>query len=253
MVSLIGSSRIIPKVHRFKWAIVGGPIFMAIGSGLLYTVKYGTSVGHIYGFEVILGFGVGLALQNTMLSIQYDLRKQPQLIATGTGIGTFIGFFGRILGVSLAGSVFENMVQVNLRKYVPGISDELVHVVVSDASAVWKVVPEAIRPQVLTGYIDTLRLVFILGVPMAVIALGFAMLIRNSKMPTKEEEEAEKAARAAREADEEAAASGERKAAEAGVSGGDGVVHDAIAYHDGEKISDVEGSPKAADTGRIAA
>ena len=89
---IISTSRIVPIIRRFKWIIVAGPVFMALGSGLLYTVKYGTPINHIYGFSVILGLGIGIALQNPMLAVQVELKDEPWLISSGLGIaisGTF--------------------------------------------------------------------------------------------------------------------------------------------------------------------
>lgn len=54
---------LIPKLRRYKWVIVAGPAFLALGSGLLFTIKYGTPLARIYGFEVIVGVGIGLSLQ----------------------------------------------------------------------------------------------------------------------------------------------------------------------------------------------
>jgi hypothetical protein len=86
---LILSSRIIPIIGRFKWVIVAGPVFLAIGSGLLYTVKYGTPESHLYGFQVFLGIGIGLSLQNMMLAVQFELKNEPWLISAGTGLSVF--------------------------------------------------------------------------------------------------------------------------------------------------------------------
>ena len=52
------------------------------------------------------------------------------------------------------------------------------------------------RESVLTAYIETLRLVYIIGVPCGILAFFGSLLIKNSKMPSKEEEQAQiKAAR----------------------------------------------------------
>jgi hypothetical protein len=89
IIILIASSRLIPLVGRFKWVIVAGPCFIALGSGLLYSVKYGTPIQHIYGFQVLMGVGIGLAMQNSMLAVQFELKDAPQYIAAGTGLVTF--------------------------------------------------------------------------------------------------------------------------------------------------------------------
>jgi hypothetical protein len=89
IIILIASSRVIPFIGRFKYIIAAGPVFIAIGSGLLYTVKYGTPVQHLYGFQVFLGIGIGLSMQNSMLAVQFQLKKEPWLISAGVGIAVF--------------------------------------------------------------------------------------------------------------------------------------------------------------------
>ncbi len=53
-----------------------------------------------------------------------------------------MGFIGRILGISLAQSVFQNMLKVNLGKYAQGLPEAYVEAVRNDAKAVWEVVPD---------------------------------------------------------------------------------------------------------------
>jgi hypothetical protein len=55
VATLIASSRIIPKIGRFKWVIFTGPCILSLGCGLLYSIKYGTSEAHLYGYQVLLG------------------------------------------------------------------------------------------------------------------------------------------------------------------------------------------------------
>lgn len=89
IIILIASSRLIPYIGRFKYIIAAGPVFIAIGSGLLYTVKYGTPIQHLYGFQVFLGIGIGLSMQNSMLAVQFELKKEPWLISAGVGLAVF--------------------------------------------------------------------------------------------------------------------------------------------------------------------
>jgi MFS family permease len=187
IVVMIASARVIPLIGRFKWVIVAGPMFIGLGSGLLYSIKSGTPISHLYGFQVLIGIGIGLALQNSMLAIQYELKAEPKLISAGTGAGTFLGFMGRIIGISLGGSVFENMIQVNLHKYAPTLPPSLVHAVVSNAAAIWTQVPESFRPDVLYAYTETIRVVYLIGLPMAILGMLGGLMIKNGKMPRKDD------------------------------------------------------------------
>ncbi|KAL1405301.1 hypothetical protein Q8F55_008928 [Vanrija albida] len=207
---LILSSRVIPKIRYFKYIVVAGPAFLAIGSGLLYMQRYGDPVSRLYGYQVLLGVGIGLALQNSMLGVQIELKTEPQYISAGMGMCTFIGFAGRIIGISLGGSVFENMIQRNLHAHVPQLPEGLLRAVVNDATAVWTQLPEPLRVPVLVEYQKTLAIVYIIGVPLAVLGIASALIMKNDKLPdaaeTKAQDEAAKARAAEAKGDVEAAA-----------------------------------------------
>ncbi|TXT04875.1 hypothetical protein VHUM_03958 [Vanrija humicola] len=210
---LILSSRVLPKIGgRFKPIVVAGPGFLALGSGLLYTIKYGDPISRLYGYQVLLGTGIGLAMQNSMLGVQIELKAEPKYISAGMGMCTFVGFAGRIIGISLGGSVFENMIQRNLREHVPGLPESALLAVVNDATAVWKL-PELLRDPVLVQYQKTLGLVYIIGVPLGVLGLLSALIMKDDRLPSKEETLAQDAAAKERAAAKAAAEKGDVEAA----------------------------------------
>lgn len=85
---LIATGRLIARFGRPHWIIVSGPVFLAIGSGLLYSVEYPDSKSRYMGYSAIIGVGIGMVLQNTIIAVQYVFHKQPQLISVGTGTVT---------------------------------------------------------------------------------------------------------------------------------------------------------------------
>ncbi|KAF8304792.1 MFS general substrate transporter [Clavulina sp. PMI_390] len=179
---LIFSGRIIARFGRSHWIIVAGPVFLTIGSGLLYSAGYPKPKHYYMGYSSILGFGIGLVLQNSIIAVQYVFHKQPKLMSIATGTVTFFGYVGRNVGISLAGSVFGNMLQKNLVKDVPSLSSDIIQKIQANANAVWTDVPDDLRPTVLEAYTKTLSYVFIIGVPGSVIALAGALAMRDVKM-----------------------------------------------------------------------
>lgn len=104
----------------------------------------------------------------------------------------------------MSGSVFENMLQRHLKSMVPGITSEIIAALVNDATAVWTYVPDDLREPVLIAYTKTLSQVYIIGLPLSIIALVGAFVMKNDKMATKEDEENDiAAARAAQHARED--------------------------------------------------
>lgn len=87
---------------------------------------------------------------------------------------------------------------------VPGITPEIISALVNDATAVWTYVPDDLREPVLIAYTKTLSQVYIIGLPLSIIALVGAFVMKNDKMATKEDEENDIAtARAAQHAKDE--------------------------------------------------
>lgn len=185
IVFLIGSGRIIAIIGRPWPFIFAGPVLITIASGLLYMVKSTSTNSMIMGFQAILGAGIGLFLQNTILVGQWEYQNEPWMISRATGAGTFFGFTGRIVGISLAGSVFQNTIRQNLDKYAPDLPKDLQTAIASSADAVWTVVPEALRPQVLDAYARTIANVFIIGVPFGIIAVAGSFVIENKRYDLK--------------------------------------------------------------------
>lgn len=60
-----------------------------------------------------------------------------------------VGFAGRVVGISLAGSVFGNMLQVYLGKYAPTLPPQYLEAVINSPAAVWDTVPAVSHPSVL--------------------------------------------------------------------------------------------------------
>jgi hypothetical protein len=50
--------------------LVAAPVFLAVGSGLLFSLNTATSEAKLIGFQILAGIGVGLGMQNSLLAMQ---------------------------------------------------------------------------------------------------------------------------------------------------------------------------------------
>jgi hypothetical protein len=96
IVTLIVSGRLISRFGKAWYIITPGP---------------NVPLSRTMGYEAIIGVGIGLFLQNTMILVQWDYHKTPRLIPQAMGAVMFWSFVGRILGISLGGVVFSNVVR----------------------------------------------------------------------------------------------------------------------------------------------
>jgi Na+/glutamate symporter len=96
--------------------LVFGPLITPIGAGLLYAVQQDTASGYLIGAQICLGGGIGLAFQNTVISVQADLHDTPDRIPQGTALATFFQLIGGVVGISISGTLFNNQLAKELGK-----------------------------------------------------------------------------------------------------------------------------------------
>ncbi len=118
-----------------------------------------------------------------------------------------MGFIGRLMGISVGGTIFANQLRHNLAVYVPELPSEAAAALVGSASAIWDSVPDvssryclvvadlslltynafyaqSLRPMVLKAYTMALSDVFVVGIAYGILALFSAAWIKNVKMDT---------------------------------------------------------------------
>jgi hypothetical protein len=63
VVASFVSGGIVNAVGHYLSFIVIGPLIAAVGTGLLFTIKEGTSSAALIGYQILYGAGLGLAFQ----------------------------------------------------------------------------------------------------------------------------------------------------------------------------------------------
>ncbi|KAJ3765744.1 hypothetical protein FB446DRAFT_654805, partial [Lentinula raphanica] len=159
--------------------LVGAPIFLAVGSGLLYTVSTTTSSAQLIGFQILAGVGTGMGMQNSLLAMQVEFKDAPRLLGQATSMASFAQFLGGTLGLGVAEPVFASELSKNLLKYAP---DAPATIVKESPTAIYTDLPSSMIPGVVQAYAQSLRIVFVVGVPVAGLALICAFFIKNLKI-----------------------------------------------------------------------
>ncbi|KAK7013189.1 major facilitator transporter-like protein, partial [Favolaschia claudopus] len=159
--------------------LVVAPVFLAVGSGLLYTLSVSTSSAHIVGFQILAGIGIGMGLQNALLAMQVEFHHKPKLLGQAASIATFAQFLGGTIGLGVAEPVFASELGKFLLKYAPDAPAEIVK---ESPTAIYDALPPDMIPGVVKSYTESLRIVFVLGVPVAGLALLTATMIKNIKI-----------------------------------------------------------------------
>ncbi|KAJ7184617.1 ABC transporter [Mycena filopes] len=177
--SLIVSGQVVGKFGYYWPTLVIAPCILAIGSGLLYTITPSTTSATLIGFQILAGMGVGIGMQNSLLAVQVEFKDQKKLLGQAMSMCSFAQFLGATIGLGVAEPIFASELARNLRKFAP---DAPLAIVIEDPTAIYTALPKELIAGVVRSYTNTLRVVFVLGVPVAGLALGLAFFIKNERI-----------------------------------------------------------------------
>ncbi|QRV80260.1 major facilitator superfamily transporter [Ceratobasidium sp. AG-Ba] len=172
------SGGVINATGRFWPFLVGSPLLISVGAGLLYTLDVNSGSGKEIGYQIILGLGVGGALQNTVIAIQAEYANEEELIPQGSSLVTFTQLIGGIIGIAIAGSVLANQLGKYLFLYAPDLPEGVSMAVRQSVSVIFTL-PQEQRDVVIRAYLKALNTVFLIGVPTGALASLSGFLVKN--------------------------------------------------------------------------
>ncbi|KAH7396378.1 putative MFS aflatoxin efflux pump [Pyrenochaeta sp. MPI-SDFR-AT-0127] len=144
--------------------IVGGAI-MAIGAGLLILFEVDTGHAKWIGYQVVFGFGMGLAMQTPTIAIQTVLPSRD--VPLGMALLFFGQLVGGAIGVPVATTIMNNQLLKNLAE-VPGFDRSLV--LSGGVTQLINSVPADLKPTVLKAYNAALQDAFKVGTILTALA-----------------------------------------------------------------------------------
>lgn len=100
--------RIITRTGRWKPFLVLGGTLLALGTVLLSVLRHSTPYWLIAVCMVFVGLGLGMTLQNLVLSVQNQVR--PQELGATTTVVSFFRTLGGTIGVSALGAALGDRV-----------------------------------------------------------------------------------------------------------------------------------------------
>ncbi|WP_330458701.1 MFS transporter [Streptomyces sp. NBC_00820] len=107
-VSSTVSGQLITRTGRWKAWLVSGGVLTAAGLGLLGTLRYDTTYWKMAVFMVLVGIGLGMMMQNLVLSTQNQVSAADLGSASSTVV--FFRSLGGAIGVSALGAVMSHKI-----------------------------------------------------------------------------------------------------------------------------------------------
>ncbi|MFD5026154.1 MFS transporter [Streptomyces sp. NPDC058373] len=186
-ISSTVSGIIITRNGRWKAWLVSGAVLLTAGLGLLGSIRYDTPYWHIAFFMALMGLGVGMMMQNLVLCTQNQVA--PSDLGSASSVVTFFRSLGGAVGVSALGAVMAN-------KIGDYVKDGLTELGPKAAAAAEQgggssggfpdlnAMPAPVRTVFEAAYGHGIADVFLIGAPIAALALIAAIFIKEVPLRT---------------------------------------------------------------------
>ena len=147
--------------------MIASSIIMAIGAGLLTTLKVDSGHSMWIGYQALLGIGIGLGMQQTMICAQTAL--EPKDVPVGLALVIFSQTLGGAIFISVAQNVFQNQLLANLAKYAP--TQNAGEVIAAGATMIRSLFDGEVLHSILLAYNDAVTQTFYVAVAMSALSV----------------------------------------------------------------------------------
>ena len=175
LVVSIASGQIISRTGRYRFFPIAGAGFTALGLFLLSMMGVGTPTAVEALYMVILGMGIGGVMQVLVIIVQNSVSHGELGVATSGA--TFFRSIGGSFGTAIFGAIFANVLVGNLAKHLHGAHIPAGFSAANVTPQVLDHLPAVVRTGFVAGYAETIQTVFIVAVPIAVLAFLATWLI----------------------------------------------------------------------------
>jgi EmrB/QacA subfamily drug resistance transporter len=182
LVASIGSGQLITRTGRYKVFPIVGTLLTAVGLFLLSRLTPTTSHLASTFFMLVLGLGLGLTMQVLVLAVQNSVDYRD--LGTATSVSTFFRSIGGSFGVSIFGTVFNNVFRHNLAAALGPAAARFRSGTGNTSPASLAKLPAAIHTEFVHAYSSSLDRVFLSAVPVLLAAFVLSWFLRE--VPLKE-------------------------------------------------------------------
>jgi len=185
LVSSIGSGQIVSHTGKYKLIPIIGMVVTAVGLFLLSTLQATTAIWIMCVYLAIMGLGLGMSMQILILVVQNSFPQA--IVGTATSSNNFFRQVGSSLGAAIVGSLFVSRLTDILASDLPpgggGEADmnSLTPAIVAD-------LPEPIHSIIINAYNDALTPIFLLMVPLVLVAGVLLLFVVEKPLATRIEQ-----------------------------------------------------------------
>jgi predicted MFS family arabinose efflux permease len=180
LIASIGSGQLITRFGRYKIFPVVGTAITAVGLFLLSRMAPDTSTVTASLSMFVLGVGLGLVMQVLVIAVQNAVGHRDLGVATSSA--TYFRQLGASFGVAVFGAILTHQLTSNLTRYFG--SDVPAGLATSASPATVAQLPPAEHAAFVHAYAASLDTVFLVAVPVAVVAFALTWLLPEVPLRT---------------------------------------------------------------------
>jgi EmrB/QacA subfamily drug resistance transporter len=185
-VASMVSGRFITSTGRWKGWLVAGGVFLTAGLALLGLMRYDTPYWQLSIYMALLGIGVGMMMQNLVLSTQNQVT--PKDLGAASSTVSFFRSLGGAVGVGVLGSVMSDRITHYAKDSILDLSPKAR---IAAAKAVgggdlpdMNALPKPVRTWLESAYGHGIADIFLYASPFALIAFLTVLFIKEVPLRT---------------------------------------------------------------------
>ncbi|MFI9809809.1 MFS transporter [Streptomyces sp. NPDC052301] len=185
-VASMVSGRFITNTGRWKGWLVAGGLFLTAGLALLGLMRYDTPYWQLSIYMALLGIGVGMMMQNLVLSTQNQVT--PKDLGAASSTVSFFRSLGGAVGVGVLGSVMSERITHYAKDSITDLSPKAR---LAAAKAMgggdlpdMNALPKPVRDWLEGAYGHGIADVFLYAAPFALIAFLTVLFIKEVPLRT---------------------------------------------------------------------
>jgi EmrB/QacA subfamily drug resistance transporter len=181
LLTSILSGQLISRLGRYKVFPIVGTALMTLGLFLLSRMNEQTSVLVESSYMLVLGLGLGLVFQVLVIAVQnaVDYRN----LGAATSDTTFFRSIGGSFGTAIFGAIFSAQLTAHLSSLASSLPPG-VKLSAAQSVAALRLLPAAVRAEVVHAYTLSLSTVFLVAVPIAALAFVLSWLLPEVRLRT---------------------------------------------------------------------
>ncbi|MFJ5534532.1 MFS transporter [Streptomyces sp. NPDC093261] len=185
-VSSTVSGQVITRTGKWKAWLVSGGVLVTAGLGLLGTLRYDTDYWKTAVFMALMGLGIGMMMQNLVLSTQNQVA--PTDLGSASSTVTFFRSLGGAMGVSALGAFMTHRITHYFTDGLADLSPKYRRLAAHSSSdgAIPDLarMPRPLRILMQSSYGHAIGDVFLVAACMAFLAFAITLFIKEVPLKT---------------------------------------------------------------------